>query len=146
MAGQRRGHTLQATALVHEAFVRSVRGRAEWRNRDHFLATAATAMRTILVDHARRRTSAKRGGKSRRRVPLDAVLDEFEEKSGGVIALDEVLTSLGCADARAARVVEMLFFGGMTKVQVARRLGVSRKTVERDWNVARAWLATRMAS
>jgi RNA polymerase sigma factor (TIGR02999 family) len=141
--GQPADHTLQPTALVHEAWVRIAAaaddGLAE-RDRSHFLALAATAMRQILVDHARRRRAVKRGGGERPRPLLgheaitEVVRDDLPE-------IDVALTRLAAHDARMARVVELRFFGGLTVPEVARLLDVSVTTVESDWRFARAWLA-----
>jgi len=132
--------TLQPTALVHEVYVKLL-GAAprEFENHEHFLAVAASAMRTILVDHARARRAAKRGGDADR-VPLDAVLVPFESSALDVLALDEALVRLARVSAQAARVVELRFFGGLEQTDVARVLGVSVSAIERDWRTARAWL------
>ncbi len=141
MRGQPPGHTLQATALVHEAYLRLVRLRDfPWKDRDHFLAVAARAMRSVLVDHARGKGRAKRGGKNRRRHPLDSVVVSYEERALDLLALNDALERLAGLDAQAAKVVERRFFGGMTVEEVARGLGVSVRTVERDWEMARTWL------
>jgi RNA polymerase sigma factor (TIGR02999 family) len=143
MRRQPRGHTLQATALVHEAFLKVARRDVAWNGRTHFFATAARAMRSILVDHARSKNRAKRGD-DRKRVPLDAVLVAFEDRAHDILALDEALTELARFDAQAARIVELKFFGGLSTAEVAAKVGVSSRTVERDWETARAWLAERL--
>ena len=139
---QRPDHTLQPTALVHEAFVRLIdQTNAQWNDRAHFFAVAATAMRQILTDHARRRMADKRGG-DWERVTLDqtvAASDDHEQID--LVALDEVLTRLAAMDARKHRIVELRFFGGLSVDDVARVLGVSKTTVEGDWRAARAWLS-----
>jgi len=133
-------HTLQPTALVHEVFVRMVGGtEVAWNDRAHFFALAATAMRRILADHARRRRAAKRGG-DWHRVTLDAAVTPPTEPQIDAVALDSVLSRLAELDERKHRVVEMRFFGGLTIEEVAAVLGVSTTTVEGDWRVARAWL------
>jgi RNA polymerase sigma factor (TIGR02999 family) len=140
MRGQPRGHTLQATALVHEAWLRLARARGfPWKDREHFLSVAARAMRQVLVDHARGKGRRKRGG-GRRRHPLDAIVVTYEERAIDLLALDEALGRLGGVDPQAARIVERRFFGGMSVEEVARSLGVSVRTAERDWEHARAWL------
>jgi RNA polymerase sigma factor (TIGR02999 family) len=140
MRGQPRGHTLQSTALVHEAWLRLAGpGPVPFADRAHFLASASRAMRSILIDHARGRLRGKRAG-TRRRVPLDGVLVAFEERAVDILALDEALRALDRMDPRAALVVELRFFGGMTFPEVSGRLGIPRRTIERDWEHARAWL------
>src|SRR5688572_4982575 len=132
--------TLQATALVHEAFLRLVdQTRVEWRDRTHFCAVAAQAMRRILIDHARARNARKRGS-AWERVLLDEAVQVFSERSVDLLALDEVLSRLAGLDPREARVVELRFFGGLSNPEVADLLGVSLRTVEDDWRAARAWL------
>lgn len=140
LAHERPDHTLQPTALVHEAFLRLINQReVDWRNRAQFLGVAAGLMRRILVNHARDRATAKRGGE-RERVSLSLV----EVPSGGpdvdLIALEDALERLAALDERKAKVVELRFFGGLTTDEVAEVLAVSRATVEREWSFARAWL------
>ena len=141
MSRERPDHTLQPTALVHEAFIRlNGSPEAEWRSDTHFLAMAATHMRRILVDHARAAGSQKRGSRPRR-VTLG---DEFaitEEQTLDVLVVDEALSRLEERSPRQAKVVEMRLFSGMTVGEVASALGVSERTVKGDWRVARAWLA-----
>lgn len=136
------GHTLQPTALVHEAYLKLVGNDRAWDGRDHFIATAAIAMRQVLVDHARKKTAAKRGGGSPR---ANVTMDGFESSTREVhvLELDELLTHLARADERAAKIAEMHLFGGMQQDQIARVLGVSRATVVTDWQFARAWLASK---
>jgi RNA polymerase sigma factor (TIGR02999 family) len=141
MAGQRPGDTLQPTALVHEAYLRLLPGdRPHWRDREHFLALAAKAMRSVLVDHARRRGAQKRGDGATRLPVEDALLLAFEERAIDLLALEEALERLSARSERAARVVELRFFGGLDAEEIARSLGVTPRTVERDWQAARTWL------
>ena len=137
--GESPGHSLQTTALVHEAYLRlnGQRG-VTWRNRGHFFAIAAHAMRRILVDHARRRKAAKRGG-ARARSPLDDALLAVADRVD-LVELDTALDNLERVDPRGAKVVELRFFAGLSVPQVAAALGVSRATIEREWTAARAWL------
>ena len=145
MQRERRDHTLQPTALVHEAFLRLMRDQgADMQSRTHFMATASIVMRRVLVDHARERDAAKRSGGKARVELNDAVAAELP-RPDEMLALDEALTRLGAFDARQARVVELLFFGGMTEEEAAEALGVSARTVKRDWRTARAWLHTQMS-
>jgi RNA polymerase sigma factor (TIGR02999 family) len=144
LRGERADHTLQPTALVHEAWLRLVdQTRVEWRNRAHFLGTAALAMRRVLVDHARARGREKRGSGAQRE-PLES---DLAQVPGGldleldVLALDQGLEELARHSARAARVVELRFFAGLTEEETADVLGVARPTVTRDWRAARAWLS-----
>ncbi len=140
LAGERPGHTLQPTALVHEAFLRLVGSPGVPAGRSDFIALAATAMRRVLVDHARARKAAKRGG-DRRRIALDAAQAPGEDPGEvDVLALDESLERLAALDPRQARIVELRFFGGLGVEAVASVLGVSARTVEADWRMARAWL------
>jgi RNA polymerase sigma factor (TIGR02999 family) len=134
------GHTLSPTALVHEAYMRLVDyRRVEWAGRGHFLAVASTAMRRVLIEHARGHRSAKRGGVLRR-VPLDAVELGTEERSELLLALDEALDRLHALDRRQAQVVECRFFGGLTEEETAEALGIGLRTAKRDWAKARSWL------
>jgi RNA polymerase sigma factor (TIGR02999 family) len=134
------GHTLSPTALVHEAYMRLIDyNRIEWSGRSHFMAVAATAMRRILVDHARGARSAKRGGASRR-VSIDDVELSTEERGELLIAMDEALERLRAVDARQAQVVECRFFGGMTEEETADALGIGLRTAKRDWAKAKSWL------
>ncbi|HEX8362334.1 MAG TPA: ECF-type sigma factor [Longimicrobium sp.] len=135
------GHTLSSVALVHEAYLRLVdQTRGQWRDRAHFLAIAATAMRRILVDHARRHHAARRGGGAHR-VPFES-LDALPaaERAGLLVELDEALSRLAALDERQARVVECRFFGGLTEEETAEALGISLRTARRDWAKARSWL------
>ena len=137
---ERPGQTLQATALVHEAFLRLSKEKNQpWKNRTHFLAIAALSMRQILVQRARARRAAKRGG-APDRVTLDEGLLADEGPSIDVLALDEALTSLATLDPEQARIVELRYFGGLTIEETAEAVGVSPATVKRQWAMARAWL------
>jgi RNA polymerase sigma factor (TIGR02999 family) len=132
--------TLGTTALVHEAYIKLVApSRAEWQDRAHFFAVASMAMRQILVDSARQRIAGKRGG-SRRRVALDDEAIGVEDRAEALLELDEALTKLAAVDARLARVVECRFFGGLTEEETAEALGVTARTVQRDWVKARGLL------
>jgi RNA polymerase sigma factor (TIGR02999 family) len=141
MRRERRDHTLQPTALVGEAFLRLVdQTRIEWQDRAHFLGVAARLMRQILVDHARRHAAAKRGA-GVRRVTFDEGLGRGLPKEIEILALHEALTRLSEIDPRGAQVVELRVSGGSTVEEIARTLGVSKRTVDDDWAVARMWLA-----
>ena len=140
LAREAAGHTLTTTDLVHQAYLQlSAHDRTEWRNEAHFMAVAATAIRRILVDHARRHRTARHGG-SLRRVPLELANIPVEERADLIVALDEALARLGQLDARQASVVECRFFAGMTEAETAEVLGMSVRTVKRDWMKAKAWL------
>jgi RNA polymerase sigma factor (TIGR02999 family) len=137
---ERPGHTLQTTALIHEAYLRLVdAGDVHWQGRAHFFAIAANLMRRILVEHARRRDADKRGG-SHIRVPLDEAVAVAGGTDVDLLAIDEALDRLAAIDPQQARVVELRFFSGLSVEETAAALGVSPKTVKRDWSVARAWL------
>jgi len=137
---ERQGHTLQTTALVHEAYVRLIdQAGVQWQNRAHFYAIAAEMMRRILVDHARKRGAAKRGGDAVR-VTLNEALNAPEKQDPDLIAVDEALTKLAAMDRQQARVVELRFFGGLNVEETAEVLGISERTVKRDWSVAKAWI------
>lgn len=138
-------HTLQPTALVHEAFLRLVGGHAvQCENRAHFLAVAAKAMRQILISHARKRSAAKRGGECRT-LTLVENLTPVAGREIELIALDDALNELSKLNERVAQVVELRFFGGLTVEEVARYRGVSKRTVESDWEMARAWLSRELS-
>jgi RNA polymerase sigma factor (TIGR02999 family) len=138
---ERAGHTLQPTALVHEAYLKLVGQQdAAYRSRAHFMAIAAMVMRRILVNHAKARAAAKRGG-SAERVPLVAEVAVTNGADVDLVALDEALNRLAGRDPRKAKVVEQRFFAGMEMSQIADFLGVSLATVKRDWEYARTWLA-----
>jgi RNA polymerase sigma-70 factor, ECF subfamily len=139
LRGERAGHSLQATALVHEAYLRLVDVQhVNWQNRAHFLAMAARLMRRVLVDAARARRSQKRGGGVLPVSLSDA--GHHPEKGEDVVALDEALHALAEVDERKSRVVELRFFGGLSVAETAAALTVSPETVMRDWKLARAWL------
>jgi len=140
MRDEREGHTLQATALVHEAYLELVDiSNVDWQHRAHFFAISAQIMRNILLDRARRRLAAKRGGDAER-VNLDELPDVGMERARELIVLDDALQALARADERKARVVEMRFFGGLSVEETAEVLAVSPETVMRDWKFARSWL------
>jgi RNA polymerase sigma factor (TIGR02999 family) len=140
MARERSDHTLQPTALVHEAFARLVdQTRVDWKGRTHFLAVAATAMRRVLLDHARARARHKRAG-GRGRVPLTEAAVAIGPDRTDLLALDEALRRLEGLDPRQAKVVELRFFGDLTVDQVAEVLGISARTVDAEWAHAKAWL------
>jgi RNA polymerase sigma factor (TIGR02999 family) len=135
------GHTLSPTAVVHEAVIKllgeAVLDRAG--DRSYLFASAARAMREVLIDHARRRATARRGGRQQR-VPLDAVVDYFEDQGLDLVAVHEALDRLAERSGRQSQVVTLRYFGGLTVAEIAEALGVSVGTVERDWRIARAWL------
>lgn len=139
LRGERPDHTLQPTALIHEAYLRLVGADVQWEGRVHFFAVAAQTMRRILVDHARARGRAKRGGGAQP-ITLDEALAVSPEPTVDVVAIDEALERLSALDPRKARVVELHFFGGMTYDETAAALGVSAATVDRELRVAKAWL------
>lgn len=140
MAGERAGHTLQPTALVHEAYLRLLgTGHPRWENRAHFYTAAAEAMRRILIERARRRARQKRGG-DRRRVELDSSVGSWEPPSAELLALNEALTRLESLDPEMSRVVKLRYFAGLTIEEIARALRTSERTVSRRWSGARAWL------
>lgn len=140
MAMQNPGHTLQATALIHEAYVRLIgNSNKQWANRAHFFGVAAMSMRHILVDHARAHRTAKRGGPYSA-LPLDNAAVASNERREEIIALDDALTDLAKLNPRQGRVVELRYFGGLSVENTAEVLHVSPETVMRDWRVAKAWL------
>ncbi len=140
MRRERRDHTLQTSALVNEAYIRLVDHKGmRWQNRAHFYGVAAQAMRRILVDHARSRNYAKRGGAAQM-VELDEAATVAEKQAAELVALDDAMTGLAAIDPRKSRVVEMRYFGGMSVEETAEALGVSTVTVMRDWTSAKAWL------
>jgi RNA polymerase sigma factor (TIGR02999 family) len=143
MAGERVGHSLQATALVNEAYLRLVAGRpVPWHDRAHFLAVSARVMRRILVDHARARRAEKRGGLAAR-VTFDEAL-VVTDSGQDFVALDDALEALSKVDDRKSRVIEMRFFGGLSVDETAAVLEVSPATVMGDWRMAKAWLKREM--
>lgn len=144
MGRERRDHTLQPTALVHEAYLRLIgQARVSWQNRAHFFGIAAEMMRRILVDHARKHQAAKRPGAAMK-VAWDDRIGSTPPVDCELLMLDRALGELAALDPRQARVVELRYFGGLSEQEAAEVLTVSRATVTRDWNVARAWLFRRM--
>jgi RNA polymerase sigma factor (TIGR02999 family) len=142
---ERPGHTLQPTALVHEAYLRLVdQSRVSYQGRRHFLAAAARTMRRVLVDYARHKGRQRRGG-GQRPLAIDTELSPAEVGDHGILEIDDALARLAQLNERQASVVEMRFFGGMSVDEVADQLGVSRRTVEDDWTHAKAWLRLRMS-
>lgn len=140
MRREREDHTLQATALVHEAYLKLVEQRSvNWQNRAHFFGVAAQLMRRILVDHARGHLRQKRGGENQK-VSLDEALVFAETQADELVAVDDSLKQLAKIDPRQARVVELRFFAGLNVDEAADVLGVSAKTIKREWSVAKAWL------
>jgi RNA polymerase sigma factor (TIGR02999 family) len=137
-------HTLQPTALVHEAYLKLVnQTRATWNDRAHFFAIAATAMRQILHDRARRRKALKRGGDGKR-IDIEQVQTPSGQSVIDLVALDDALTELAERDARQARIVELRFFAGLTNEEVGRVLNLSTRMIEKEWRRVRAWMATRL--
>ena len=140
MRRERPDHTLQTTALVHEVYLRLFgEHQVEWQNEEHFFVVAARQMRRILVDHARRRNELKHGGKAVQ-ISLTAVEKVAPERSTDVLALDEALQRLAAFDLRKSHIVELRFFGGLSESETAEVLKTSLRTVQREWNLARAWL------
>lgn len=145
MKRQPADHTLQTTALIHEAYLRLVwHEEKTWESRAHFFGVAARAMRHILVDYARTRNRAKRGGGAMQ-VSLDEVLTICAERGAELVALNDALTELAKLDERQSRVVELRFFGGLTEEEIAQVLKVSPRTVSGDWSMARAWLLRKLS-
>jgi RNA polymerase sigma-70 factor (ECF subfamily) len=141
---ERPGYTLQSSDLVHEVYLRLVNAReVDWQHRAHFFAVSATLMRRILLDRARRRVAAKRGGKAQP-LDLDDTIDIAQVQAREVVALDDALNTLAEVDPRKARIVELRFFGGLSVKETAEVVKVSSDTVMRDWKLARAWLLTEL--
>lgn len=141
---ERQDHTLEGTALVHEAYLRLIdQNQVEWRSRNHFYALAAELIRRILVDHARARVAAKRGGASIK-LSLDESLTPAQEKEQDLVSLDDALNALAAADSQQSRIVELRYFGGLTIEETADVLGISPATVKRDWVMAKAFLKREM--
>jgi RNA polymerase sigma-70 factor, ECF subfamily len=137
---ERSAHTLQPTALVHEAYLRLIdQSQVRWQNRAHFFGVAAQMMRRILVDHARGHNAEKRGGEVHK-LSLDENVDVTDERATDLIALDDALTALAALDEQKSRIVELRFFGGLSVEETAEVLGVSAPTVKRQWRMAKAWL------
>lgn len=150
MRGERLDHTLQPTALVHEAYLKLIgQHSTEWKDRMHFFSVASLVIRRILVDHARERAAAKRGG-AVGRVPLEHALQQPDAALSApgvdIIALDDALNELAELDARQARIVELRYFGGLTIEQVGDLLEVAGRTVDREWQCAKAWLYARLCN
>ena len=146
LRSERAGHTLQPTALLHEAFLRVLkRPDHAWRDEAHVIAFAARAMRRILISYGVARTRDKRGGPSAVRLPLDAALDFCIERDLNIGAVDEALAELELEDPRQAQIVELRFFGGLTVDEIASTLKISRATVKRDWATAKLWLRSRLS-
>ena len=144
MRTQRSDHTLQPTALVHETYLRLLGDRqGSWKDRGHFFAAAAAAMRSVLVDHARRRGALKRGG-DQPRVVFDDSIDGAADLSGEVVAVNDALEELEKSEPRKGRIVELYYFAGLSIDEIARLLELSRRTVDRDLRFARAWLHDHM--
>ena len=144
MRQERAYHTLQPTALVHEAYLKLVQQREpNFKNRAHFFAVAAHLMRRILTDHARTRLTSKRGG-GQISIPIEDALQLRTDSPVGLVAVDDALRLLATFDSRQEQIVEMRFFGGLTVEETAEVLGVSTRTVEREWTMARAWLYTQL--
>jgi RNA polymerase sigma-70 factor, ECF subfamily len=140
MSRERAGHTLQTTELLDEAYLLLVKDPSRgWHNRTHFIAAAAQLMRRIMVDHARERRSLKRGGEAVR-VTLDEAALVTDKHSEELLALDEALERLGAQDPRKSQIVELRYFGGLTVEETAQFLKMSRRSVEREWTIAKAWL------
>ena len=143
---ERKSHTLQPTALVHEAYLKLVgETRVDWRGRAHFLACAAQAMRQILVDHARRRGAAKRGG-DRHRIALDDNLVIESDRDVDLLALEDALAKLTKLDPRQAQMIELRFFAGLSVAEVAKVMGTSKRSAEREWTMVRAWLRRELST
>lgn len=146
LRGERKDHTLNATALVHEAYLKLVKQEeVDWQNRVHFFAVAATAMRRILIDYARARHAGKRGGPDVA-ITLNEELMPGEAKAERLLELDHALTRLEGLDQRQSKVVELRFFAGLKEDEIAENLGISLATVKRDWRLARAWLARELGA
>jgi RNA polymerase sigma factor (TIGR02999 family) len=146
LRSERTDHTLQGTALVHEAYLRLAgQSPPQWQNRAHFFGIAAHIMRQILVEHARANSAAKRGGKNASKLTLDAAFEIQQKTDVDVIALDEALDRLSALDPQQSRIVELRFFAGLTIEDTAEVIGISPATVKRDWTSARAWLHREIA-
>jgi RNA polymerase sigma-70 factor (ECF subfamily) len=143
LSRERSGHTLQPTALVHEAYLRLVQQKQDWESRNQFFGVAAHLMRLILVDWARKAHAGKRGGGANQ-VTMEDIAGETSRSPDDLIALDEALTELDAMDARKSRIIELRYFGGMTVGEVAQNLGLSSATVERETRLAQLWLCRRM--
>src|SRR4051794_26239023 len=141
LQGERSEHTLQPTALVHEAYLRmNDQRQSDWQNRAHFLGIAARMMRRILTNHAVARGRSKRGGPEAIRLTLDDALDQYEQKDIAFVELEAALKELELVDAQQANIVELRFFGGLTVEEAGEALGISARTVKREWSTAKRWL------
>lgn len=146
MAGESSGHTLQATALVNEAYIKLANvDKIDWKSRSHFFAVSANTMRRILVDHARKKVAEKRGGSSFN-LSLDEALTVAEEKDLDVIALDDALKALAEKSERQAAIVEMKYFSGMTVEEIANHFDCSKRKIEGEWTIIKAWLKRELSS
>ena len=148
LKGERRDHTLQPTALVHEAYLKLIEQRStDWKDRAHFFAVASRIIRRILVDHAREKNALKRGGSGGggQRVSLEGVDAAAPQADVDLVALDDALQELAELSERQARIVELRYFGGLTVPEVAAALGLGARTVDREWQAARAWLFCRLS-
>jgi len=142
---ERPGHTLQPTALVNEAYLKLIDQRnAKWQNRAQFFGISAQLMRRILVDHARQRQAAKRGGSDQQRLSVTSAEKLMKQPEVDLLALNEALDELAKMDEQQSRIVELKFFGGLSIEETAEVLGIGHATVERDWKLARAWLRRRL--
>jgi RNA polymerase sigma factor (TIGR02999 family) len=145
LSGERRDHTLQPTALVNEAYLKlAAKDDPHWTDRRHFYRAAAVVMRSILINHARERRRQKRGGGEMKKIPLDDHLAVFEERALDLVALDEALEKLETIDARQTEMIELRFFAGLSIKEAAEVMGVSERTLQADWSLARAWLLREM--
>ena len=146
LSGERPDHTLQATALLHEALLRVLKQpERSWRSKQHLIAFAGRAMRRILISYGVARTRDKRGGRGLVKLPLDEALDFCVERNINISAVDEAVEELARIDARQAQIVELRFFAGLTIEEIARTLSLSPATVKRDWTTAKLWLRARLA-
>ena len=147
MRRERPGHTLQATAVVNEAYMRLAGDQEiQWQNRAHFFAIAAVTMRRVLLDYARQRHAGRRGGEGARKVDLDANLQICDDRLEDVVALDQVLARLSAMDPAQGRIVELRFFAGLNVEETAEVMGISPSTVKREWRLAKAWLNRELAA
>lgn len=144
LAGERAGHTLQPTALVHEAYMRLIdQHSVDWQNRAHFFSIAAETMRRILVNHAIQRNAQKRGAGATR-IELDEAINYYDQRELDLVVLDDALKNLEEFDPTQAKIVELRFFGGLTVEETAQVLGVSESTIKREWRMAKSWLKTKL--
>lgn len=146
MRRERAGHTLQATAVVHEAYMRLAGEQVDWQNRAHFFAIAARTMRRVLMDYARQHRAGKRGGDNSKKVEIDAELLVAQDRLDDVVAIDEILGRLARMDPEQARIVELRFFAGLNVDETAEVMGISSSTVKREWSMAKAWLDRELSS